>query len=95
MVLLLFCKGLSETLIEVLYVLLTCPWSWSSCFFLVWFEVLFLVVGSGSYARFRDTLITKNFGQFKFRTSVGPKFQRLVTVATSLMEGKYTKISLL
>ena len=35
--------------------LLLYPWSWFSCFSLVWFEVLLLVVGSGSYVRFRDS----------------------------------------
>ena len=31
---------------------------------------------------------TKNFGQFKFRTSVSPKFRRLITQARTPMVGK-------
>ena len=62
------CKGLSETLTGVLYVLLTWPCSWSYCFFLVWFEVLFPVVGSGSNARFREsngTVVPVGLGAWK------------------------------
>ena len=35
-----------------------------------------------------DTLKTKNFGQLKFRTSVCPKFRRLITQARIPMVGK-------
>ena len=35
------------------------------------------------------TLKTKNFGQFKFRTSVCPKFRRLITQARTPMVGKW------
>ena len=41
----------------------------------------------------RNTLITKNFGQFKFRTSVCPKFQQLITDVMTLMVGRGYKKS--
>ena len=40
---------------------------------------------------FQNTLKTKNFGQFKFRTSVCPKFHMLITYASTLMLGKEYK----
>ena len=40
------------------------------------------------FCPFRYTLKTKNFGQFKFRTSVCPKFRRLITQARTPMVRK-------
>ena len=42
---------------------------------------------------FHSTLITKNFGQFKFRTSVCAKFQQLIIAVMTLITGRGYKKS--